>query len=544
MYHEPPGGAICSRYRRHQLSEIYVIRSDFDGSRRPFMTFEREDEVAPTDHSPENEVHEYKTQIEHVHRFQQDPGLEFQSSMPLQLCVGEQGLVCSVPIRSSGVCVGIVSGMIPLENIQGIFELAGEYDMVLLANQEGGILTCKDMPADLQMWFRRCFRAQSTAAFLEQHDRPFAVGGYVAYAGVAMLFDDQPWSVVLMRDESADHIMKGDLGVTARYGIVAAVLLLGMAVSFLCRTLRKKCRTEHALREAKQKAEADKDVIELINRKLRISTESAQLMAREALAASTTKSEFLANMSHEIRTPMNAVIGFSMLLADEPLSQQQEEYVEIIQNSARALLALIDDILDFSRIEAGKLAIDTVDCTLGELIEEIVRPIELEAKHKNLTFQVRPTPDLPERIHTDPARLRQCVANLLANAVKFTAEGHIAMGVSREGGGEDTRIRFDIEDTGIGIPADKVDVIFQPFTQADGSATRRFGGTGLGLAITRQLVELMGGAVAVTAHAMAGDRDQCKQAGCTDYIAKPIDRKRLIETIERYLDRTTASCQA
>ena len=398
---------------------------------------------------------------------------------------------------------------------------------------------------------------------------------------------------------------------------------------------------------------------------LRKSEEKYRQLAEKALAADQAKSEFLANISHEIRTPMNAIIGFSELLADEILIDEQRNYANTIRESSENLLRLVNDILDLSKIEAGKLDIEIVDCSLVRLIaaiESLMRPRIIE---KGLEFAILQQGELPAKIRTDSGRLQQCLINLLSNAVKFTEEGHIHIIVSPLQANDKSYIRFDVEDTGIGIPADKQKAIFESFIQAEESTSRRFGGTGLGLSITKQLAQLLGGKlslasqvgkgstfslviptgidikslsllnrhvrldrrrtfgrrendipewvkfigsilvvedsptnqmliklllekmnitvtitqdgkeavdkalnepfdlifmdiqipemngyeatkilrrkgittpiVALTAHAMKGDDDKCISAGCDDYLAKPIRRKKLFETIRKYL---------
>jgi signal transduction histidine kinase/ActR/RegA family two-component response regulator len=234
----------------------------------------------------------------------------------------------------------------------------------------------------------------------------------------------------------------------------------------------------------------------------------ASRLAKDAMAANEAKSEFLANMSHEIRTPMNAIIGFSEILAEEQLTKEQRHHVQIICDSGQHLLELINDILDFSKIEAGKLDIDIVECSLGQLlagVESLMRPA---ARKKNLAFEVLQCSELPAQIRTDPVRLRQCLVNLTNNAIKFTEEGHVYLNVSVEYRGDEglcgPYIRFDVEDTGIGIPVQKQKEVFEEFMQVDGSHARKFGGTGLGLAISRQLAGLLGGELTLSSEAEAG----------------------------------------
>jgi len=264
-------------------------------------------------------------------------------------------------------------------------------------------------------------------------------------------------------------------------------------------------RSEESLRRAKEDAAEAWASTEATNRRLELAVEQANLMAKEAVNASRAKSEFLANMSHEIRTPMNAIIGFSEVLAEEPLTDSQAQYVRAIRSSGNHLLEVINDILDFAKIEAGKLKTDLVSCTLSELLGELDTLMRPAAEAKHLDFRIVRDQTAPEHINTDPARVRQCLVNLVANAVKFTTAGHVHVHVSGEPANEGrTMLRFDVEDTGIGIPSQKIEAIFEAFAQADGSTTREYGGTGLGLTITRQLARLLGGNVTVRSQPARG----------------------------------------
>ena len=234
--------------------------------------------------------------------------------------------------------------------------------------------------------------------------------------------------------------------------------------------------------------------IEIVERKR---AERESLLAKDAAeTANRAKSAFLANISHELRTPMNGILGTTELIQATGLDPQQSEYFEIIRNSAQSLLVVINDVLDFSKIEAGKVDLDLIDFDLSALVHNSVKPLALKAEQSGVELLCRIDPAVPDLVHGDPIRVRQVLTNLAGNAIKFTSKGEIEISVGVESLGDKFIVlHFSVRDTGIGVPLDQREAIFEPFRQADITMTRKFGGTGLGLSISSRLVHMMGGKI-------------------------------------------------
>ena len=314
-------------------------------------------------------------------------------------------------------------------------------------------------------------------------------------------------TVETLEKDSVVRLPRFSLRMTATKGLfwseldknlVFAALVLGLGVTLLMVALAR--AKDLQSRELQARNRVIEEQVEQQTRDLAIARD-------QALEASRVKSDFLASMSHEIRTPLNAIIGMAELLAETRLDDEQDKYVGVFRNAGEALLSLVNDILDLSKIEAEQVTLERIEFDLVELVEQAVEINALKADAKGLELVADIYPEVPDSVVGDPGRVRQIMLNLVGNAIKFTESGQVVVRITHAGdGGDDTLLHFEVADSGIGIPEDKLESIFSTFTQVDTSTTRKYGGTGLGLAICRRLAELMGGRIWAESGGARGSR--------------------------------------
>lgn len=379
---------------------------------------------------------------------------------------GRTILTIARPVIENGDVKGVVGNDVLVDTI---FSLMAETNVdglesVFLINNEGQVLVHQDeqiIGTNIQDLFDQGALVFSNDIQYLDSQSETKIIKFIAVSNIPEI----EWRVGLMMDKKTVYAGVNTFRRSIVIALAAATLLMMLAVGFVTHALLVK-----PLMKAHQKAQQ----------------------------ASIAKSEFLASMSHEIRTPMNGVLGMSELLQNTTLNEKQKTFVDTIYKSGSALLTIINDILDFSKIEAGKLELDCSPFNIRTAMEDVAMLLGCGAREKGIELVVRHHPGTPSQVIGDAGRIRQAVTNLVGNAIKFTHEGYVLLDITCVDVGDTAKIKISIEDTGIGIPKEKLNSIFEEFTQAESSTTRKYGGTGLGLSITRSLIHAMGGDINVT----------------------------------------------
>jgi len=382
--------------------------------------------------------------------------------------------------------------------LAAVAELLPERPLMLLAGTQGTLLAVEHFCLDVPRTLARQLAQQAAERLGEQRLVEFALqAAGRSYPAFAMRGSSEPAGGILAGVLRAPGSLEQLPSQAQRVLMLCARLAAyGIAQHNKCRTLQSQLRHFQSELETLKAAHLEAVTSAVEEQKRRIAEEQHKLAME---AANRAKSEFLANMSHEIRTPLNAILGFADLLRRGAAEDEQEchEYLDTIYNSGQHLLELINDVLDLSKIEAGRLTIEQIDCSPAEIVATVISVLRVRAQEKGLEFRAEWPDGVPARIRSDPVRLKQLLMNLVGNALKFTSQGSVRVVVRLVKSGKKTLLAFDVIDTGIGIPEDKLDRIFEAFVQADNSTTREYGGTGLGLAISRRIARALGGDLTV-----------------------------------------------